>query len=91
MGAVTKKFWVGRGAKKEEEKKKKKKVLSKQKIIIIIFFLEKSRNLSRKKKKKKKRRRKWDKPRNLFKFVSILLSASVERVGVSRMQDFFVM
>ena len=27
--------------------------------------------------------------RFLFKFVSVLLSASVERVGVSRMQDFF--
>ena len=29
-----------------------------------------------------------DKSRNLFKFVSVLLSASVERVGVSRMWDF---
>ena len=31
-----------------------------------------------------------DKSRNLFKFVSVLLSASVERVGVSRMRDFFL-
>ena len=30
------------------------------------------------------------KSRNLFKFVSVLLSASVERVGVSRMRDFFL-
>ena len=30
-----------------------------------------------------------DKSHNLFKFVSVLLSASVERVGVSRMRDFF--
>ena len=30
-----------------------------------------------------------DKPRKLSKFVSVLLSASVERVGVSRMWDFF--
>ena len=29
-----------------------------------------------------------DKSRNLFKFVSVLLSASVERVGVSRVRDF---
>ena len=29
-----------------------------------------------------------DKSRNLFKFVSVLLSASVERVCVSRMRDF---
>ena len=29
-----------------------------------------------------------DKSRNLFKFVSVLLSASLERVGVSRMRDF---
>ena len=26
---------------------------------------------------------------NLYKFVLVLLSASVKRVGVSRMQDFF--
>ena len=32
---------------------------------------------------------KKDKSRHLFKFVSVLLSASVERVGVSRMRDFF--
>ena len=32
-----------------------------------------------------------DKSRNLFKFVSVLLSASVERVGASRMQDFFLL
>ena len=31
-----------------------------------------------------------DKSRNLFKFVLGLLSASVERVGVSRMRDFFL-
>ena len=31
-----------------------------------------------------------DKSRNLFKFVLVLLSASVERVGVSRMRDFFI-
>ena len=31
-----------------------------------------------------------DKSCNLFKFVSVLLSASVERVGVSRMRDFFI-
>ena len=30
------------------------------------------------------------KSRNLFQFVSVLLSASVERVGVSRMQNFFI-
>ena len=30
-----------------------------------------------------------DKSRNLFKFVSVLLSVSVERVCVSRMRDFF--
>ena len=29
-----------------------------------------------------------DKVRNLFKFVSVLLSALVQRVGVSRMRDF---
>ena len=29
-----------------------------------------------------------DKSRDLFKFVSVLLSASVERVGVSSMRDF---
>ena len=29
-----------------------------------------------------------DKSRNLFKFVSVLLSPSVERVGVSHMRDF---
>ena len=29
-----------------------------------------------------------DKSSNLFKFVSVLISASVERVGVSRMRDF---
>ena len=29
-----------------------------------------------------------DKSRNLFKIVSVLLSALVERVGVSRMRDF---
>ena len=29
-----------------------------------------------------------DKSRNLFKFESVLLSASVERVGASRMRDF---
>ena len=31
-----------------------------------------------------------DKSRNLFKFVSVLLSALVERVGVSRMRDFLI-
>ena len=31
-----------------------------------------------------------DKSCNLFNFVSVLLSASVERVGVSRMRDFFL-
>ena len=31
-----------------------------------------------------------DKSRNLFKFVLVILCASVERVGVSRMRDFFV-
>ena len=31
-----------------------------------------------------------DKYRNLFKFVSVLLSASVERFGVSRMRDFYL-
>ena len=35
-----------------------------------------------------KKERKKDKLRNLFKFVSVLLSASVKRVGVSRMRDF---
>ena len=29
-------------------------------------------------------------PRNLFKFVSVLLFASVERVGVSRMRDCLI-
>ena len=38
-------------------------------------------------KKKRKKEKKLDKSRNLFKFVSVLLSASVERVGVSRMRD----
>ena len=37
--------------------------------------------------KKKKKKRKIDKSPNLFKFVSVLLSALVKRVGVSRMQD----
>ena len=32
-----------------------------------------------------------DKSRNLLKFVSVLLSASVKRVGVSRMRDFFLL
>ena len=32
--------------------------------------------------------KKNDKSHNLFKFVSVLLSALVERVGVSRMRDF---
>ena len=31
-----------------------------------------------------------DTSRNLFKFVLVVLSASVERVGVSRMRDFFI-
>ena len=31
-----------------------------------------------------------DKSCNLFKFVSVLISASVERVGVSCMRDFFI-
>ena len=31
-----------------------------------------------------------DKSHNLFKFVSVLLSASVERVGVSRLRNFFL-
>ena len=31
----------------------------------------------------------YDKSRNLFKFVFVLLSASVQRVGVSRMRDFY--
>ena len=31
-----------------------------------------------------------DKSRNLFKFVLVLLSASVEIVGVSRMRDFYI-
>ena len=31
-----------------------------------------------------------DKSRILFKFVSVLLSAAVERVGVSRMRDFYI-
>ena len=34
---------------------------------------------------------KKDKSCNRFKFVSVLLSASVERVGVSRMRDFFTL
>ena len=38
---------------------------------------------------KKEKKKKIDKSRDLFKFVSVLLSASVERVGVSRMRDFF--
>ena len=33
---------------------------------------------------------KIDKSCNLFKFLLVLLSASVERVGVSRMRDFFM-
>ena len=36
----------------------------------------------------KKKRRKKDKSRNLFIFALVLLSASVERVGVSHMRDF---
>ena len=38
----------------------------------------------------KKNLKKLDKSHNLFKFVLVLLSPSVERVGVSRMQDFFL-
>ena len=50
--------------------------------------------LKKQKQNKKKitqpmKKKKNDKSRNLFKFVSVLLSASVERVGVSRMRDFF--
>ena len=41
-------------------------------------------------KKIKKINKKKKNSRNFFKLVSVLLSASVERVGVSRMQDFFV-
>ena len=52
-------------------------------FFYFFSFCEKSRNLSKKKDKKK------DKSRNFFKFVSVLLSASVERVGVSHMQDFY--
>ena len=37
-----------------------------------------------------KNTKKIDKSRNLFKFVLGLLSASVERVGVSRTRDFLV-
>ena len=40
--------------------------------------------------KKIKIKKNGDKSCNLFKFVSVLLSASVERVGVSRMWDFFI-
>ena len=40
------------------------------------------------KKKNNKKIKKLDKLRNLFKFVSVLLSASVEKVGFSRMRDF---
>ena len=35
--------------------------------------------------------KKEKKSRNLFKFVSVILCALVERVGVSRMRDFFYM
>ena len=42
----------------------------------------------RKKGAGKKKKRKIDKSRNLFKFVLVLLSASIERVGVSRMRHF---
>ena len=40
--------------------------------------------------KRGKKKKKKKKSRNLFKFVLVLLSASVERVGVSRMQDFWL-
>ena len=43
-----------------------------------------------KKKERKRKNNKLDKSRNLLKFVSVLLSASVERVGVSRMRDFLL-
>ena len=39
---------------------------------------------------KKKKIKKIDKSQNLFKFVLGLLSALVERVGVSPMKDFFL-
>ena len=47
---------------------------------------ERLRDFSQKKERKKEKK---DKSRNLFKFVSVLLSESVERVGVSRMRDFY--
>ena len=51
--------------------------------------VKKSCNLKKRKKgKQKKRLKKRDKSRKIFKFVLFLLSASVERVGVSRMRDF---
>ena len=43
----------------------------------------------KKEKKEKKKKKIKDKSCNLLKIVSVLLSASVERVGVSRMRDFF--
>ena len=66
---------------------------------MIYLKIERLRDLSQKKIKKKIKSRnqskkfkkiKIDKSRNLFKFVSVLLSASVERVGVSRMRDFSI-
>ena len=45
------------------------------------------KNVSRKKFITQPKKKKY---RNLFKFLLVLLSALVERVGVSRMQDFLV-
>ena len=52
-------------------------------FIFFLFFLKKSYNLF------KKIYIIWDQSRNLSKIVSVLLSASVDRFFVSRMQDFF--
>ena len=64
-------------SKKNFEKKILKKIFGKknlEKIFLENFFLEIFF---------------LDKLCNSFKFVSVLLSASVERVGVSRMRDFY--
>ena len=56
--------------------------------------MDKMKRRERKKGRKAKQleksgKKREDKSHNLFKFVLVLLSASVESVGVSRMRDFF--
>ena len=59
-------------------------------MIYLKKKLKKIKKIEKKLKKTKKTKKKQDKSCNLFKFVSVLLSASVERVGVSRIRDFFL-